>query len=45
MSPALPEDDKVLDNPYQYTQYRSDTTHGARGTVFGDPGQGTRTPE
>ena len=42
MSPALPEDDKVLDNPYQYTQYRSDSTHGARGTVFGDPGQGTR---
>ncbi len=42
MSPALPEDDKVLDNPYQYTQYRSDTTHGARGTVFGDPGSGTR---
>ena len=43
MSPALPEDDdKVLDNPYTYTQYRSDSTRGARGTVFGDPGQGTR---
>jgi hypothetical protein len=32
----------VLDNPYTYTQYRSESTHGARGTVFGDPGSGTR---
>ena len=42
MNPDLPggDDDKVLDNPYQYTDYRSDTTHGARGTVFGEPNSG-----
>lgn len=41
MNPDLPGgDDKVLDNPYQYTDYRSDTTHGARGTVFGEPNTG-----
>ena len=41
MNPALPEgaDDKVLDNPYQYTEFRTDTTR-ARGTVFGEPGAG-----
>ena len=40
MNPALPEDDgKVLDNPYQYTEFRTDTTL-ARGTVFGEPGAG-----
>ena len=41
MNPALPDDDddKVLDNPYQYTEFRSDTTR-ARGTVFGEPGAG-----
>ncbi len=41
MNPALPEDDddKVLDNPYQYTDFRTDTTR-ARGTVFGEPGAG-----
>ena len=40
MSPALPEDDdNVLDNPCTCTQYRSESTHGARGTVFGDPGR------
>ena len=32
MHPELPEDDKVLDNPYQYTDYKSEATHGARGT-------------
>ena len=32
-------DDKVLDNPYQYTEFRTDTTR-ARGTVFGEPGAG-----
>ncbi len=37
MHPDLPGDDKVLDNPYQYTDYRSDATHDARGSVFGDP--------
>ena len=40
MDPAMPEDDEVLDNPYQYTDYKSDTTRGARGTVFGEPGSG-----
>jgi hypothetical protein len=40
MNPDLPEDDKVLDNPYQYTDYRTDATRGARGTVFGEPGSG-----
>ena len=31
MNPEMPEDDEVLDNPYQYTEYKSDATHGARG--------------
>jgi hypothetical protein len=26
----------VLDNPYQYTEYKSESTHGARGSMFGD---------
>ena len=30
----------MLDNPYQYTEYKSDTTREARGTVFGEPGSG-----
>src|ERR1700710_1773002 len=33
--PELPGDE-VLDNPYTYTDYRSATTHDARGSVFGD---------
>jgi 5-methylthioadenosine/S-adenosylhomocysteine deaminase len=41
MNPELPGDDEVLDNPYQYTDYKSETTHGARGTVFGEPGSGS----
>jgi len=43
MNPALPDDDddKVLDNPYQYTDYQSESTHGARGTIFGEPGSGS----
>jgi hypothetical protein len=42
MHPQLPEDGgEVLDNPYQYTDYRSSATHGARGTVFGEPGSGS----
>ena len=41
MNPELPADDEVLDNPYQYTEYKSDSTHGARGTVFGEPRLGT----
>ena len=42
MNPDLPEDaGKVLDNPYQYTEFRTDTTR-ATGTVFGEPGAGER---
>jgi 5-methylthioadenosine/S-adenosylhomocysteine deaminase len=37
MHPEMPEGGKVLDNPYQYTDYQSEATHGARGTMFGDP--------
>jgi len=41
MHPGLPEGGKVLDNPYQYTDYQSEATHGARGTMFGDAGSGS----
>jgi len=41
MHPELPEGGKVLDNPYQYTEYQSESTHGARGTIFGEPGSGS----
>jgi cytosine/adenosine deaminase-related metal-dependent hydrolase len=34
MDPDRPQDE-VLDNPYQYTAYKSDSTHQARGSVFG----------
>jgi 5-methylthioadenosine/S-adenosylhomocysteine deaminase len=34
MNPDLP-DDEVLDNPYQYTDYKSDSTHDARGSDGG----------
>jgi 5-methylthioadenosine/S-adenosylhomocysteine deaminase len=38
MNPDLPEDDsEMLANPYQYTAYKSDSTTGARGTIFGEP--------
>ena len=37
MHPAMPEGGKMLDNPYQYTDYQTEATHGARGTMFGDP--------
>ena len=40
MNPPMPDDDKVLDNPYQYTEYQTETTHGARGSIFGEPGTG-----
>jgi hypothetical protein len=40
MHPELPEGSKVLDNPYQYTDYQSESTHGARGTMFGDTASG-----
>jgi cytosine/adenosine deaminase-related metal-dependent hydrolase len=36
MHPEMPEGGKVLDNPYQYTDYQSEATHGARGSMFGD---------
>ncbi|PKW26947.1 amidohydrolase family protein [Phycicoccus duodecadis] len=40
MNPEEPgEDDKMLDNPYQYTDFRTDTTL-ARGSIFGEPGAG-----
>ncbi|NEK84971.1 amidohydrolase family protein [Blastococcus saxobsidens] len=35
MSPDLP-DAQVLDNPYQYTDYKSEGTHAAREQVFED---------
>jgi cytosine/adenosine deaminase-related metal-dependent hydrolase len=35
MNPDLPGT-QVLDNPYQYTDYKSESTHGARGSVFGE---------
>jgi hypothetical protein len=34
MNPDLPGEE-VLDNPYQYTDYKSEVTRGARGSVFG----------
>ena len=40
MNPEPPEDDKLMDNPYQYTDFQTSSTHGARGTVFGEPGSG-----
>jgi hypothetical protein len=39
MNPELPNQD-VLDNPYQYTDYKSDSTREARGTIFGEPRAG-----
>ena len=41
MHPEMPEGSKVLDNPYQYTDYQSESTHGARGTMFGEPDSGS----
>ncbi len=35
MHPDLPGDDKVLDNPYTYTDYRSAAPRGARESIFG----------
>ena len=34
MNPELP-DDEVLDNPYQYTEFKSDSTREATGSLFG----------
>ncbi len=37
MHPDLPsDDDKILDNPYTYTEYRSAATREARESIFGD---------
>ncbi|MBV9208638.1 MAG: amidohydrolase family protein [Actinobacteria bacterium] len=35
MNPDLPGSE-VLDNPYQYTEYKSETTRAARDSMFGD---------
>src|SRR5205085_3511844 len=37
MHPELPSKE-VLDNPYQYTDYKSEATRSARGSMFGEPG-------
>jgi cytosine/adenosine deaminase-related metal-dependent hydrolase len=34
MNPALP-DNEVFDNPYQYTEFKSESTRTARGDLFG----------
>jgi hypothetical protein len=44
MNPELPQGGDVLDNPYQYTDYKSDSTREARGTIFGEPGSGEGDP-
>jgi hypothetical protein len=36
MHPDLPADDKVLDNPYTYTEFRTAATREARESIFGD---------
>jgi cytosine/adenosine deaminase-related metal-dependent hydrolase len=41
MHPEMPEGSKVLDNPYQYTDYQSESTRSARGSMFGEPGSGS----
>jgi 5-methylthioadenosine/S-adenosylhomocysteine deaminase len=38
MNPDSPSDEDSLDNPYQYTEYRSGTTRGAGGSVFEESG-------
>ena len=38
MNPDLPPSGEVLDNPYQYTEFKSESTHGARGSMFGEDG-------
>ena len=40
MHPELPGDDKVLDNPYTYTDYRSASTREARESIFGESAGG-----
>ena len=41
MNPELPNQE-VLDNPYQYTDYKSDSTREARGTHLRRAGLGGR---
>ena len=36
MNPDLPPSGEVLDNPYQYTEFKSESTHGARSSLFGE---------
>jgi cytosine/adenosine deaminase-related metal-dependent hydrolase len=36
MHPDLPSDDKVLDNPYTYTDFRTAGTREARESIFGE---------
>ncbi|HEV2927880.1 MAG TPA: amidohydrolase family protein, partial [Propionibacteriaceae bacterium] len=36
MHPDLPADDKVLDNPYTYTEFRTAATREARESIFGE---------
>ena len=36
MHPDLPSDDKVLDNPYTYTDFRTAATREARESIFGE---------
>ena len=36
MHPDLPSDDKVLDNPYTYTEFRTAATREARESIFGE---------
>ena len=38
MHPDLPADDKVLDNPYTYTEFRTAATREARESIFGEVG-------
>ena len=40
MHPDPPGDDKVLDNPYTYTDYRSASTREARESIFGESAGG-----
>ena len=35
MYPDLPSGE-VLDNPYQYTEFKSESTRSARGSLFGE---------
>ena len=45
MHPDLPADDKVLDNPYTYTEFRTAATREARESIFGEVGVELRWPD